>query len=188
MQLASRRTLDILTPFHAAGSGKGPGLLKSVKFEPDSLYLLLSDIGDSLQFHWGLYLAITASIGHIFHFICGPRTGFQWAFQTKKMRENAIPYSVTLLAGVKIADMDKCLQVPLASRLANIHNSEYLRSLPTERVSCLEWIREALITLDQEGYIKMVGDVRELETEAWMQAAENKMCKRRTIINSQFCI
>ncbi|CRG82726.1 hypothetical protein PISL3812_00071 [Talaromyces islandicus] len=187
MQLASR-ILDIASPFHAAGSGKGPGLLKSVKFEPGSLYILLSDVGDNLQFHWGLYLAITASIGHIFHFVCGPRTGFQWAFQAKKIRENAIPYSVTLLAGVKIADMDECLQGPLASRLATIHNSEYLRSLPPARISCVEWIREALVTLDQERYIKLIGDIGELETEAWMLAAQNKTCKRRTIINSQFCI
>jgi hypothetical protein len=89
---------------------------------------------------------------------------------------------------VKIADMDECLQGPLASRLATIHSSEYRRSLSPERISCVEWIREALVTLDQEGYIKLIGDIGELETEAWMLAAQNKTCKRRTIINSQFCI
>lgn len=183
MQLATG-TLDIASPLHAAGSGKGPGLLKSVvKFEPDSLYILLYDIGDASWFHWGLYLAITANKGTVFHYIKGPQTGNQWEFQAKT-RENPVPYSVNLLVGVKITDIPPCLHGPLAKRLANIHNS----FLPAGQISCLEWVREALLNLDSGGYIKLLGDIRDLEVEAWMAAFRNRADERRTIIVSEFCV
>ncbi|KAH8690663.1 hypothetical protein BGW36DRAFT_58389 [Talaromyces proteolyticus] len=183
MELATR-LLELANPLHAAGSVIGSKLLSPVKFEPGGLYILLSDIGDTVQFHWGLYLATTAHAGHIFHLIHGPQTGYRWMYQAKKTRENAIPYSVNLLFGLKIDVIQDCLHVPLANRLAQIHESETLSSLPVEKINCQMWIREALYALDEEGYIKLGGNMDDLETDAWMAAAQNKLCKRRTVINS----
>jgi hypothetical protein len=159
-----------------------------IAFESSGLYILVSDIGDELHFHWGLYLAKTASEGQIFHLIRGPHTDDAWTYQTKPTTKNAIPHSVTLLVAMRIGFIEEMLQERLEERLAQLYDGEMKNELSTgenvTQMSCRVWIKAALHMLDQEGFIAVTGTMEELEMEAWSKAVDNKARDRRTVIQS----
>lgn len=159
-----------------------------IAFEPGSLYILVSDIGDDLHFHWGLYLAKTASEGQIFHLIRGPHTDDAWTYQTKPTTKDAIPHSVTLLVGVRIGFIEEILQERLEERLAQFYDEEVTNDSSTEEndndMSCRLWVKAALYMLDQEGFITVTGTIEALEMEAWSEAIDNKPRDRRAVIQS----
>lgn len=145
-----------------------------VSFDPNGLYILVSDIGAEAQFHWGLYLATSAKAGQIFHMVNNKDTGYKWQYQAKPSQN--VPSSLTLLVGRKIAVMDPSLHGPLAERLAAVST--------TPPVTCRLWLKRALSDLDDEGYIKLNKSVDWIEEEAFIDALENKPRGRRTVQNS----
>ncbi|KAK2765105.1 hypothetical protein FQN54_008804 [Arachnomyces sp. PD_36] len=148
-------------------------------FDPNGLYILLTDIGAELQFHWGFYLATAPKEGWIFHLINNEDTNHEWKYQTKPSVN--VPSSLNLLVAVKIAVLEPGLHAPFGDRLAQIPIAPSPLYGP---ITCRTWLKEALFHLDNEGYIKLIKSVDAVEDEALMEAANNQPRRRRTAIRS----
>jgi hypothetical protein len=148
-------------------------------FDANGLYILLTDIGSEIQFHWAFYLATSSSSGVIFQLINTVETGDTWQYQTKD--SIGVPSSTNLLVGVKIAILDPLLHGPLGERLAQVSTG---RSDRYGDITCRVWLKEALHELDDEGYIQLVKSVDFIEDEALMAAVENRPRNIRSVIKS----
>lgn len=149
-------------------------------FDTNGLYVLLTDIGAELQFHWGFYLATRPEEGMVFHLINNASTNNVWKYQAKF--STGVPNSLNLLFALKIAVLDPALHTALGDRLAQIPVAPSPRYGP---ITCRVWLKEALSELDNEGFIKLIKCVNKVEDEALMQAAENKPRRKRTILLSK---
>ncbi|KAL5336017.1 hypothetical protein BJX70DRAFT_401076 [Aspergillus crustosus] len=116
-----------------------------VTFETDGLYILLSDLGDERQFHWGFYLAKSPDHGQVMHFVNNTDTNHEWKFISRE--SVGVPKSLTLLVASKIAVMETALHEPLDEKLAQVST--------TEPITCRVWLKRALELLDDEGFIKL---------------------------------
>ncbi|KAE8151742.1 hypothetical protein BDV25DRAFT_138563 [Aspergillus avenaceus] len=150
----------------------------AIQFDPNGLYILISDIGSDIQFHWALYLAATSHHGMMFHMIWSIETGHKWQYQVKSIM--GTPNSLNLLVALKIATMEPALHAALTDRLALIPH--------TAPITCRLWLKRALHDLDEEGYIQLTGKVDEIEQEALTEAAENQPRRIRTSMRSRYCI
>lgn len=149
----------------------------NISFDTNGLYILVSDIGEVSQYHWGLYLALSSGHGIIFHTVNNRDTSYQWQYQTKA--STSVPSSKSLLVALKIAVMDPALHSPLAARLAAVP------VIPP--VTCRLWLKRALFDLDNEGYIKLTKEVDDIEIEGIIFAEQSKKEDRRTTVNSRGC-
>ncbi|KAB8261402.1 hypothetical protein BDV32DRAFT_148667 [Aspergillus pseudonomiae] len=147
-------------------------------FDTNGLYILVSDLGSDIQFHWALYLAQSQGQGIMFHVINSIETGNQWQYQTKPI--TGIPNSLNLLVSLKIAVMDPALHVALVDRLAAVPE--------TPPITCRLWLKRALHELDEEGYIQLTGSIDDIEQEALTEAAENQPRRIRTGLCSRYCV
>lgn len=150
-------------------------------FIPNGLYILLSDIGAELQFHWALYLALTSSTGITFHLINNLSTDNEWAYQTKESSGEPI----NLLVAVMVAVLEPELHTALSERLATIPATASPR---WGNITCRVWVKEALWTLNDEGYICLTKAVDFIEEEAVMEAAENRPRGIRSLVISEGCL
>ncbi|KKZ68517.1 hypothetical protein EMCG_05801 [[Emmonsia] crescens] len=121
-------------------------------FDPDSLYILLSDLGDAYRFHWGILLATTPTSGTIFHLI-NPDISNKtlWAYETKC--SDMVASSARLLVGVKIAPLEPVLHAAAGDFLKEIPIADSQRF--KENISCRVWVLEALYELDNSGFINL---------------------------------
>ena len=148
-------------------------------FDANGLYILLTDIGAEIQFHWAFYLATSSSSGIIFQLINTPATGDTWQYQTKDSTD--VPSSTNLLVAMKIANLEPLLHSALSDRLPQIPIS---RSPRYGDITCRVWLKETLHELDNEGYIQLIESVDYIEDEALMEAAENRPRDTRSVIKS----
>ncbi|KAL3479801.1 hypothetical protein BJX99DRAFT_61627 [Aspergillus californicus] len=149
-----------------------------ISFEPNGLYILLSDLGSEWQFHWAFYLAMTAHSGRILHLINNIDTDHVWKYVSRFMV--GVPKTSTLLVALKIAVMDPVLHEPLDSRLAAVSQAP--------PVTCRTWLRRALEILDDEGFIKLTGCVEDLELEVESKAVGNRAMNCRTAEVSELIV
>lgn len=147
-----------------------------ISFDTNGLYILLSDIGYERQFHWGFYLATGPEQGHVYHLVNNVDTGYEWKY--KHGFTTNVPFSITLLAAVKIGVMDALLHNPLGERLKAVSQAQ--------PITCRTWLMRALYDLDDEGYIKLIGKLDEIEIDAELKAVENKARKITTVEKSMF--
>lgn len=147
-----------------------------ISFDINGLYILVSDLGSDIQFHWALYLVQSRGRGIMFYVINSIETGSQWQYQTKA--STGTPNSLNLLVAVKIAVMDPALHSALADRLAAVSD--------TPPITCRLWLKRALLELDEEGYIQLTGRVDNIEQEALIEAAENQPQRIRTGLCSRY--
>ncbi|OJJ42687.1 hypothetical protein ASPZODRAFT_1288721 [Penicilliopsis zonata CBS 506.65] len=143
----------------------------------NGLYILLSDRGGlSYLFHWGFYLHQSEKSGFIHHLVNHPGSS-EWVCLTQPSEE--VVASPTFLAALKVGDLEPILHQPLGERLHRIpicHSTRF-----HEDITCRVWLKEALFALDDEGYIKLVKSVGDIEEEAKHLATRNKSLGRRTI-------
>ncbi|KAK2762048.1 hypothetical protein FQN54_001054 [Arachnomyces sp. PD_36] len=154
----------------------------SLNFDPNGLYIVLSDIGAIDRFHWGLYLATSEDIGVIFH-LTNPPNSSEWIYETRttsNMRQ-----SVNLLVATKIAVIDPVLGGIMPDRLAQIPIQYSARF--REDITCRVWLKEALFALDEEGFIKLTASVDDVENESKVAALTNKFQRTKGVIKSGPC-
>lgn len=141
-----------------------------ISFNTNGLYILISDIGEVLRFHWGLYLALSPGHGIILHTVNNRDTGHQWQYQTKA--NIGVPNSKPLLVALQIGLIGPDLHGPLAERLATVP--------VTPPVTCRLWLKQALFDLDNEGYIGLMNEVNDIKMEGILPAERNKTNNQRT--------
>lgn len=149
-----------------------------ITFDPNSLYILLSDLGAERQFHWEFYHAITETDGQQYHLVNNADTGHTWKYLSRCTR--GIPRTLTLLAAMKIAVIDPALHGPLGARLEDVSTAP--------PVTCRVWLKRALRDLDEEGFFQLTGKVEDIELEFAMAAVENRARNIRTVGVSSFSI
>lgn len=149
-----------------------------IAFDPNSLYILLSDLGAERQFHWEFYLAITETDGQQYHLVNNADTGNTWKYLSRSTR--GIPKALTLLVAMKIAVMDPALHGPLGARLEDVSTAP--------PVTCRVWLKRALRDLDDEGFIQLTGQVADVELELETAAVENRARNIWTVGISSFSI
>ena len=151
----------------------------ALRFDSNSLYILLSDLGDDYRFHWGLYLAKSPESGIISH-LTNPENTTTWTYEAKSSANASS--SGSLIIAVKVATIEPELVDTLCNRLAKIPigYSAHFR----EDITCRVWVKEALFALDEDGYIKLVKSVDDIEMEAKTAAMVNKYRKQRSVIKS----
>lgn len=147
-----------------------------IELDQNGLYILVSDMGSDLQYHWGLYLAKTPEEGEIFHVVNNITTNHEWQYQTKHSRN--VKESVTLLVALKIAVVVPVLHEPLAERLGAVSTSP--------PITCRLWLMRALHDLDSGGLIKLklVTSVEQIVAEASVLAMGNVMTRQRGVYKS----
>lgn len=153
-------------------------------FEPNALYILLLDRGDTYLFHWELYLATTALEGVAFHITndAGPT-----AWQYERVVTNEMPQLRRLILALKIGSLAPVLHNALSERLAAVPLSLYSVRF-REQLSCRVWVKEALFSLDDEGYVSLGRAVNDIEEEAKYLAMLNKSKNERKVFRSRACV
>ncbi|KAJ5084367.1 hypothetical protein NUU61_008946 [Penicillium alfredii] len=148
--------------------------------EPNALYLILLDRGDTYTFHWKLYLTTNSSTsptaGQIFH-ITNEAGLTAWEYETSPTTE--LPTSRRLLLALQVGVLDPVLHRALGERLALVPLALYSTRF-WEHLSCRVWVKEALFALDDEGYVSLGKSVREIEEEAkFLGILCKSKCERR---------
>lgn len=150
--------------------------LKSIDFDVNGLYIVLSNMDQAYLFHWGLFLAKTSKAGTNFHITNGLTTRYKWKYESKPNRN--LNESRTLLFASKIAVLDPALHEPLAEQLAAVP----IASSPRYgSISCRVWVKEALATLDDLGFIKLTEDLYIIETHLVDKAEEYRGMRNRDV-------
>ncbi|CEL08672.1 hypothetical protein ASPCAL11817 [Aspergillus calidoustus] len=114
-------------------------------FDPNGLYILLTDMGAPDQFHWGFYLAESEDHGRVYHLINNKDTNYGWEYDSHWT--DGVPKSKALLLAHKIAVMDPGLHKPMGALLEAVS-----ADLP---VTCRVWLKRALHDLDDAGFIAL---------------------------------
>lgn len=150
-------------------------------FEPNALYILLLDRGDTYLFHWELYLATSTREGTAFHITndAGPA-----AWEYERVVSAEIPQLRRLLLALKIGSLAPVLHHALSERLAVVPLNPYSVRF-RERLSCRVWVKEALFALDDEGYVNLGWAVDEVEEEAKYLAMLHKSKGERKVLWSR---
>ncbi|KAL4904117.1 hypothetical protein BDW74DRAFT_32198 [Aspergillus multicolor] len=152
-----------------------------ISFTPNTLYIILSDIGSDRQFHWEFYLHKSPPHdGHQMHLVNNADTNHEWEYVSRATPAGTIPKDITLLVALEIASMDPVLHNALDERLARVS----IEGPVTRRV----WMKRALRELDEEGFICLSGKVDEIELEAETYAVENVARGVRSVERSAFGI
>lgn len=150
-------------------------------FEPNGLYLCLLDRGDLYNFHWELFLASTPAAGIVCH-ITNDKRLEQWEYETLSTSE--MPSLRRLLVGLKIGTVAPMMHRPLCNRLSEIPlDPVSIRYM--ESISCRVWTKEALFTLDDEGYVILATSVPEIDSEANHHALMAKSLHERRVRTSR---
>lgn len=149
-----------------------------ITFDPNSLYILLSDLGAERQFHWEFYLARTETDGQQYHLVNNADTGHKWKYLSRC--STGIPKALTLIVVMKIAAMDPALHGPLGVRLGAVSTAP--------PVTCRVWLKRALSDLDEEGFIQLTGSVADIELELETAAVENRARNIRSVGVSGFSL
>lgn len=144
--------------------------MTSLPFEPNSLYIILLDLGGACLFGRQLYLTSTATTGRAFH-ITSDTCPIAWEYKSEAVYDMAT--SVKVVIALEIGIVGPIMHVAFAARLAlvplTVYSIRYRESL-----CCRMWVQEALFALDDEGYLNMEKGVREIEQEARRCAIVNK--------------
>lgn len=148
----------------------------------NGLYILLFDLGGGYRFNWQLYLATSTESGTIFHLINPGHSDASWQFEAKPSNDER--RSPSLVLATQIALLDPILHQALQSRLSSISMTYSVRF--RENISRRVWVKEALYTLDNEGYITLTNTVDCIEKEVTTTAMINKYYQRRTVMRSSW--
>ncbi|KAJ6044604.1 hypothetical protein N7499_007106 [Penicillium canescens] len=152
-----------------------------LKLEPNTLYILLLDRGNTYLFHWELYLAQTAITGTVFHII---NEGGPTAWEYKSEPTSEISTLGRLVLALQIGTVSPVLHAALADRLAIVPLTLYSARY-RETLNCVVWVLEALFALDDEGYMSLRIGIREIEQEAKQIGMMNKSQCIRTLVRSR---
>lgn len=100
----------------------------------------------------------------------------------KNTRRECCIFYIASWGGLKIAVLDPILHQAFFHRLAQIPIVDSARY--RERITCRVWLKEALYTLDDEGYISLTASVDDVESEARGLAMKNKSSGARKLVPS----
>ena len=157
--------------------------LKPLLFEPNALYILLLDRGDTYLFHWELYLAKSQVDGTAIHII--DDTGSS-AWEYERVVTNEMPQLRRLLLALKIGSLTPLLHNALFERLAMVPLSQYSIRF-RERLNCRVWVKEALFALDDEGYVNLRHAVSDIEEEAkYLAMLSKSKCERKVMLSRAY--
>ncbi|WEW59814.1 hypothetical protein PRK78_005294 [Emydomyces testavorans] len=157
----------------------GPVPSSGLNLETNCLYIVLSERGDFLTFHWALYLATAPRSGIIYHLI---NPGGVWTYEKKISQTLVDSRSLSLV--LKIANMDpKCWGL-MEQCLAAIPIQYSTRF--REDITCRVWLKEAIYDLDQSGLIHILTSVLDIEQEATSNALTAKTRSVRLVENSKY--
>ncbi|KAF2490045.1 hypothetical protein BU16DRAFT_169152 [Lophium mytilinum] len=92
-----------------------------------------------------------------------------------------VPNSLNLLVAIKIAVIEPVLQPSMTTVLAEVPR---VRSSKYGNITCRVWVKEALLKLDELGYIKLIKTVEWIEDDAILKAGGNRPRGVRTVISS----
>ncbi|CAL5867688.1 uncharacterized protein PFLUO_LOCUS1907 [Penicillium psychrofluorescens] len=149
-------------------------------FEPNALYLLLLDRGDTYLFHWQLYLSTSPHDGITYH-VNNEASPTAWEFES--CQTISLPTCSRLLLALQVGVLEPMLHAAMGERLKQVpltlYSTRYREQL-TSRV----WVKEALFALDDEGYITLQKSVKDIEEEAKYLAMLNKSKDKRTVTKS----
>ncbi|EPE26276.1 hypothetical protein GLAREA_02188 [Glarea lozoyensis ATCC 20868] len=143
------------------------------QFDSNGLYILVTDQGGSFGtiYHWGLYLHKSGNDGETFHI---SNSEGPWLYHAKSTTR--VVSSKSLLAGLKVSTIRPETHEALRRRLAVVP----LEDTGFGELSCITWVLDALLELDEEkGIIIQKDRVRYMELEAreWAQkATKDKKC------------
>lgn len=166
------------------------------EFDVNGLYILLSLMPEEDAYHWGFYLAVNNPLpnnpmndgrvlGISMHVTKtptnDPATNNKWRYEQKE--RSGTTRSKTVIVALKIAVLDPVLHQPLGDHLSRIplqHSTIF-----HEASSCRVWLKDALYSLDQHGFIKLKTSVEEIEEEGFDAVCGYKTNRQVQILNSE---
>ena len=166
-------------------------------FDPNGFYILLSKMAEPGLFHWGFYLSINKArennplsdsllLGTTYHVTKtptnDPATNNKWRYEEKK--RYGVATSKAVVVAIKVGVLDPALHGPLGEILAGIplQNSTIFH----EASSCRVWLKDALHSLDERGFIKLKSTVEAIEEEAFESTEVSQVDEEVQIFKSQF--
>ncbi|OAL54479.1 hypothetical protein IQ07DRAFT_583769 [Pyrenochaeta sp. DS3sAY3a] len=135
-----------------------------------SIYISLNLRGALPGFHWLIYMPKHASTGNIWH--ATNRTG-GWHLEAKSISDVHEPMSFCLaykIGSIEPKDWSKVNEI-----LLNVDASGDLSPDSSEKFSCRIWAKNAMVRLQQEGFVEGDKSVEEIEEEATRLAEENRV-------------
>ncbi|KAF3024557.1 hypothetical protein E8E15_007833 [Penicillium rubens] len=153
----------------------------ALPLEPNTLYILLLDLGGNCLFEWKLYLTSTPTTGQTFHITneTGPTS---WQHKSEVVYNIASNARVVL--ALQIGAVGPVLHAALGARLALVPLALYSARF-RESLSCRVWVQEALFALDDEGYLGLARSVGDIEQEARQLGMLNKSRGTRSVVRSR---
>ncbi|KAL4914891.1 hypothetical protein BDW62DRAFT_189507 [Aspergillus aurantiobrunneus] len=152
----------------------------AVRFDLNSLYLVLTDRGSASSFHWSFYLRTAATSGEMLHLV--NRSGMtEWEFECLARLPEDVATANELLLVLKLGDLDPVLHGAFKERLGQIPIQYSARF--RESISCRVWMKEALFALDDEGFITLAQSVEKVEADAKLVAMLNRAQGRKSIVD-----
>lgn len=154
---------------------------QSLPLEPNTLYILLLDLGGSCLFEWKLYLTLTPTTGRTFHITneAGPVT---WQYKSEAVYD--ISSNTQVVLALQIGVVGPVLHAALGTRLALVPLTLYSTRF-RESLCCRVWVQEALFALDDEGYLGLARSVVDIEQEARQLGMLNKSRRTRSVDRSK---
>ncbi|KAF4761296.1 hypothetical protein N7455_002967 [Penicillium solitum] len=153
---------------------------QSLPLEPNTLYILLLDLGGSCLFEWKLYLTSTPTTGQTFH-ITNEAGPVIWQYKS----EAAYDISNTrVVLALQIGVVGPVLHAALGTRLTLVPLALYSTRF-RESLCGRVWVQEALFALDDEGYLGLARSVVDIEQEARQLGMLNKSRGTRSVVRSK---
>lgn len=148
-------------------------------FEPNSLYVLLLDLGSAFLFEWQLFLASTTTTGRLFH-ITNDSGPVAWEYKTEMVNMSTCERVVIAL---QVGIIGPVMHAALAARLRLVPLTIYSVRC-RESLCCRVWVQEALFALDDEGYLNITKTAKEIEQEGRQLAILNKSRGTKSVVRS----
>ncbi|ESZ96855.1 hypothetical protein SBOR_2776 [Sclerotinia borealis F-4128] len=163
-------------------------ILDPIPLDPASLYIILNDIGDQVEFHWALYLAKSPTektgTGNLYH--ATNRLGVSKFIFQEKVDSN-LNSSVNFLVAVKIGDIEPYLWDSLGNMLHPPDQHPDGKMPIDDSTNCRSWVVKALELLDDYGYIKLKGEsITKIQDQCRRAAADNWTSRERTVEKSGY--
>lgn len=134
-----------------------------------SIYISLNLRGALPGFHWLIYIPTHAPTGNIWH--ATNRTG-GWHLEAKSVADVHEPMSFCLayrIGRIEPNDWSKVNEI-----LLKVDASGEPSPDTSEKFSCRIWVKDAVMSLQQEGFVAGDKSVGEIEEEAIRLAEENR--------------
>jgi len=138
--------------------------MNGIQYEPYGIYLLLADIGQTYQWHVGIFVFFEEHMGIIYH---ATNANNDWEYETKVTENLASERDVLLALRIgTITTEDDLTTVDDTLAKVPVHSEGYFHETWGQDFNCWSWAKDALCALREAGILHFSCPAEDIESEA----------------------